>query len=161
MSFIDFTADFITDFTAVFIMDFTANVMLNSPNFITNFMENVITSTRISLKSARFYEVHSISHNFTESSGFHYGFHCGFHLWSLWSIYEIHLVPYERPGESEESHMNQLFLLISGGFHMKSPRFHDKSTLARNGNAYVSVIWQPWSLSNSMTFPSRQKYTLG
>ena len=40
-----------------------------------------------------------------------------FHLWIFWIPYEIHLIPYERPGESEESHLNQLFLLISGGFH--------------------------------------------
>ena len=52
--------------------------------------------------------------------GLHYGFHCGFHLWILWISYEIHLIPYERPGESEESHLNQLFLLISGRFHVKS-----------------------------------------
>ena len=37
--------------------------------------------------------------------------------------YEIHLIPYERPGESEESHFNQLFLLFSGGFHVNSTRF--------------------------------------
>ena len=49
--------------------------------------------------------------------GLHYGFHCGFHLWILWISYEIHLIPYERPGESEESHLNQLFLVISGGLH--------------------------------------------
>ena len=48
VSFMDFTADFITDFTAVFIMDFTANFMLNPPDFIINFMANFITSTRIS-----------------------------------------------------------------------------------------------------------------
>ena len=49
--------------------------------------------------------------------GLHYRFHCGFHFWILWITYEIHLIPYDRPGESEESHLNQLFLLISGGFH--------------------------------------------
>ena len=47
--------------------------------------------------------------------------HYGFHLWILWISYEIHLIPYERPGESEECLLNQLFLLISGGFHY---RFH-------------------------------------
>ena len=62
MSFVDFTANFITDFTAVFIMDFTAYFMLNSPDLITNFMDIFITSTMISLKS----------------TVFHYGFQCGF-----------------------------------------------------------------------------------
>ena len=38
-------------------------------------------------------------------------------LWILWISYEIHLIPYERPGESEESHLYQLLLLISGRFH--------------------------------------------
>ena len=98
--------------------------------------------------------------------GLHYGFHCDF-IWILWISYEIHLIPYERPGESEESHLNQLFLLISCGFHVKSTgfhwnppdftwnlsdfmwnpldfvksaRFHDERPLARNGNGYVSVI---------------------
>ena len=52
----------------------------------------------------------------------------GFHLWILWILYEIHLIPYGRPGESEESHLDQLFLLISGGFHVKSAGFHVKST---------------------------------
>ena len=50
MSFMDFTADFITDFTADFIIDFTANFMLIPPYFIIDFMTNLITSTRISLK---------------------------------------------------------------------------------------------------------------
>ena len=67
MSFMDFTADFITDFTAVFIMNFTANFMLNLPDFIINFMTiSLHTSTSISLKSTRFHEIHSISHDFTE-----------------------------------------------------------------------------------------------
>ena len=60
MSFMDFTAYFITDFTADFIMDFTANFMLIPPYFIVNFMTNFITSTRISLKLTRFLEIHSI-----------------------------------------------------------------------------------------------------
>ena len=60
-----------------------------------------------------------------------------FHFWILWISYEIHSIPYERPGESEESHLNQLFLLISGGFHVKSPGVHDERPLARNYNAYV------------------------
>ena len=47
---------------------------------------------------------------------FQYGLHYGFDLWILWISYEIHFNPYERPGESEESHLDQLFLLISGGF---------------------------------------------
>ena len=67
----------------------------------------------------------------------HYGFHYGFHLWILWMLYEIHLILYERLGESEESHFNHLFLLISGGFHVKSTGFHDERLLARNSNAYV------------------------
>ena len=62
----DFTIDFITDFTEVFIMDFTENFMLNPANFIINFMANFITSTKISLESTRFHEIHSISHDFTE-----------------------------------------------------------------------------------------------
>ena len=57
-------------------MDFNTNFMLNSPDFIINFMANFITSTKISLKSTRFHEIHSIS---LKSTGFHYGFHCGFH----------------------------------------------------------------------------------
>ena len=56
VSFMDFTAYFITDFTADFIMDFTANFMLNHPIFID------------SLKSIRFHEIHSISQDFTESN---------------------------------------------------------------------------------------------
>ena len=44
------------------------------------------------------------------------GLHYGLHLWILWISYEIHLIPYERPRESKESHLNQLLLLISGGF---------------------------------------------
>ena len=60
MSFMDFTAYFITDFTADFIMDFTANFMLIPPYFIVNFMTNFITSTRISLKLTRFPEIHGI-----------------------------------------------------------------------------------------------------
>ena len=51
---------------------------------------------------------------------FQCGLHYGFHLWILWISYEIHLIPNERPGESEESQLNQLFLLISCGFHVKS-----------------------------------------
>ena len=40
---------------------------------------------------------------------------------SLWiSLYKIHLIPYEWPRESEGSHFNHLFLLISGGFQVKS-----------------------------------------
>ena len=62
----DFTADFITDFGAVFIMYFTVDFMLNPLDFIIDFMANFITSTRISLKSTRFYEIHSISQDFTE-----------------------------------------------------------------------------------------------
>ena len=42
--------------------------------------------------------------------------HYGFHLLILWISYEVHLIPYERPEEGEECHLNQLFLLISGGF---------------------------------------------
>ena len=61
MSFMDFTTDFITDLTAVFIKDLTANFMLNPPDFIIDFMANFITSNRISLKSTRFYKIHSIS----------------------------------------------------------------------------------------------------
>ena len=54
-------------------------------------------------------------------------FICGFYGFHMKS----HLIPYERSGESEESHLNQLFLLISGGFHeihqisVKSARFHE------------------------------------
>ena len=47
--------------------------------------------------------------------GLHYGFHCRFHLWVLWISYEIQLIPYERPWESEESHLNQLFLQVISG----------------------------------------------
>ena len=63
MSFMYFTAYFITDLTAYFITDFTSNFMLNPAYFIINFMKNVITCTRIWLKS----------------TGFHYRFHFGFH----------------------------------------------------------------------------------
>ena len=63
MSFMYFTAYFITDLTAYFITDFTSNFMLNAAYFIINFMKNVITCTRIWLKS----------------TGFHYRFHFGFH----------------------------------------------------------------------------------
>ena len=61
-------------------------------------------------------------------------------LWILWTSYELHLVPYDRARKSNESHLNQLFLQISFGFHeicqivwnladfimdfMKSSRFH-------------------------------------
>ena len=41
----------------------------------------------------------------------------GFHLCILCISYEIHLILNERPGESEESRLNQLLLLILGGFH--------------------------------------------
>ena len=54
----DFTAYFITDFTADFIIDFTADFMLNYHVFI--------ICIRISLKSTRFHEIHSISQDFTE-----------------------------------------------------------------------------------------------
>ena len=37
----------------------------------------------------------------------------------------MHLIPYERPRKSEEPHLNQLFLLISCEFHVKSARFHN------------------------------------
>ena len=53
---------------------------------------------------------------------FQCGLHYGFHLWILWISYEIHLIPYERLGESEECNLNQLFFLTSGGFHYK---FHE------------------------------------
>ena len=72
MSILEITADFITDFTAVFIIDFTANFMLNPQNFIIDFMANFTTSTRISLKSTRIHEIHSIS---LKSAVFHVGFH--------------------------------------------------------------------------------------
>ena len=78
----------------------------------------------------------------------------------LWISHEIHLIWYERPGESEESHLNQLFLLISSGFyeicqisfdfmwnppdfmwfHVKSAGFHDERPLASNSNAYVIIF---------------------
>ena len=60
MSFMDFTADFITDFTVVFIMDFTANFMLNPPDFIIDFMV-------ISLHLPGF---HQNQHDFMKSPAF-------------------------------------------------------------------------------------------
>ena len=67
MSFMYFTAYFITDFTAYFITDFTSNFMLNPAYFIINFMKNFITCTRIWLKS----------------TGFHYRFHLDSIRWNL------------------------------------------------------------------------------
>ena len=65
------------------------------------------------------FQIMEILFRFTRE--FFYRFQCelyyGFHLWNLWISYEIHLIPYERPGEGEECYLNQLFLLISGGFH--------------------------------------------
>ena len=76
ISFMDFTADFIMDFTGYF--------MLNPPNFIINFMTNFIRSTRISLKSMGFLEIHSIS---LKSTRFHYGFHCQISKWNpQWNL---------------------------------------------------------------------------
>ena len=51
-----------------FITDFTANFMLDPPDFIINFIANSITSTRNSLKSTRFHEIHSISEDSTETN---------------------------------------------------------------------------------------------
>ena len=57
--------DFTVDYIPVVDPQITANFMFNPPDFIINFMENFITSTRISLKSKRFHEIHNISQDFT------------------------------------------------------------------------------------------------
>ena len=54
----------------------------------------------------------------------------------LWISYEIHLIPYERPGERGIS-LESVVLTDSGGFHVKSTRFHDERLLTRGDNAYV------------------------
>ena len=48
---------------------------------------------------------------------FQCGLHYGFHLWLLWISYESTLFHMKDKEKGEESHLNQLFLLISGGFH--------------------------------------------
>ena len=65
MSFMGFTADFITDFTVVFILDFTANFMLNLPDFIIYVMAISLHLPGFHQKSTRFHEVHSFLQDFT------------------------------------------------------------------------------------------------
>ena len=96
-------------------------------------LSNFMKSSEILL----FYETQQISFQIWQTSGgfqimqilfrfttdficrFLCGLHYGLPLWTLWISYETRLFPYERSRESQESHLNQLLLLISGGF-MKS-----------------------------------------
>ena len=114
------------------------------------------------VKFCRFHEIQPISVEIWWISGefqiiqislliycrFHCGFHCGFHLWILWISYKIHLIPCEIPEASEGSHLNHLFLLISGGFQMKSGGFQVKS----------SGLQVKSALSNKMRFRVIIKY---
>ena len=82
MSFMDFTAYFITDFTADFIMDFTANFMLNpillKPKWFHEISNNFMKSNWISQRVTRFHKIHRSLQDYIKSrriswnlSGFH------------------------------------------------------------------------------------------
>ena len=78
-------------------------------------------------------------------------------LWiSLWISYEIHLIPYGRPGESDESHLNQLFLLISGGF------YHGFHEIQHNITKSNRISWNPenskYFMKSNRTSPKSTRF---